>query len=173
MTRLSFKYIFFILLCMVFNGKAVFAQKCHCEDLVDSLTHHHYRHSNNSTDYYRDCDYCPYADSINRMFIYKRIPAFLYNESFDNWQECDHCSNSTRSEVLKRVCNLNALRYLIGLNDTGMKKLMPIPDERPNEGIITARGLVLAIPDVDKSFYDLIVRRYNELLVETKKAKRR
>jgi len=118
-----------------------------------------------------DVFYCTYADSINRIFIYEKTPAFLYDESFDYMQTCDHCSESIRGKVLERVCNLEALRYLICLNDSGMKKLMPIPQYDPDEGNISTRGLVLAIPDVDKSFYDLLVRRYYLLLVEKERVK--
>jgi len=158
------KNIFFFILCLVFKENALFAQQCYCEGFLDSVKHH-LKHNVD----FREYPYCVYADSINRIFIYKRIPAFLYDESFDNMQTCDHCLESIRGKVLERVCNLEALKYLICLNDSGMKRLMPIPKDKPYEGYISVRGLVLAIPDVNKSFYDLIVRRYYDLLVEKEK----
>lgn len=114
--------------------------------------------------------YCIYADSIDNILAYKKIPMFLYDDDFDEnevmWPGSDY-PISVRMELLKRVKNVNALRYIICLNDTSMKKINHLLNEKDTSNdLITELSLIRSIPYIHKSFYDLIVWRYYMLMMK-------
>lgn len=97
------------------------------------------------------------ADSINH-FSGEELPSFLKDECLD-WQgrywEGLHSPTSVRWEVLKRVENKRALRELLQIGSENLKKRCSWKklDVYP----------FLEIPDINKSFYELIKLRLTQL----------
>jgi len=139
----------------------LFAQSCHCIDMIDSFNRHQLKKID-----YQEFTLCSFADSIDNMVKYKKIPLFLYNPCFDDYPlNGDHDTTSIRLCILNRVCNKDVLKYLICLDDIRMKKTCSISNNSDvNEGYISANSLRAAVPYIDKSFYELIVWRYYQLL---------
>jgi hypothetical protein len=97
-----------------------------------------------------------FADSINN-FKGGDVPSFLYNACFDLqaslWNGF-HSDVSLRWTVLQRVNNKKALKMLL---KTGDKKL----DEKC--GSLIKNNPEEYIPLIDKSFLDLIRKRYKQM----------
>ncbi|SDF70532.1 hypothetical protein [Chitinophaga filiformis] len=97
-----------------------------------------------------------YADSING---YRRgeIPYFLTEVCFDhqkNYWPNFHSPISVRWSVLKQVKNKKALKRILNTNDPRLKRTC-------YTGKQDAYGIV--VPDIEKSFFDLLKERYDQL----------
>jgi hypothetical protein len=97
-----------------------------------------------------------YADSIN-SYTSGELPQFLFNECFDLdgslWKGF-HSPVSLRWDVLNLVTNKIALKKILDVHD---KKL----EQKCNYSKGTNPEIV--IPLIDKSFYQLILERYQKL----------
>jgi hypothetical protein len=97
-----------------------------------------------------------FADSINN---YKGgdVPHFLYNECFDFnaplWRGF-HSNVSLRWQVLEMVNNKNALKILLKSHDKKLGKKCSLVDTYDQEN---------GIPLINKSFLDLIRKRYRQI----------
>jgi hypothetical protein len=96
-----------------------------------------------------------HSDSINNIFKYKTVPAFLEDSCFDYnpfyWPSL-HRPICLRSLILKKVNNLKALDSLITLNNILFKSKCSLGYE-----------ILDIMPNVKQSFYDLLLIRRNEL----------
>ncbi len=101
----------------------------------------------------------PYADSINNSTAGSKVPGFLFNPCFDDdpyyWNGM-HVPISLRELVIKKVRNKEALSFLL----TNFTKELSIkcPKKVDSSVIYTIR-----IPLIDKSFYDLLTHRLEQL----------
>jgi hypothetical protein len=101
----------------------------------------------------------PYVDSINNFTEGSKVPNFLFNPCFDNnswyWNGM-HSPISLREMVVKKVKNKNALEILTKnfVNELSVK----CPKQVDSSGIY-----VIRIPNIEKSFYDLLSKRLEEL----------
>ncbi|GAA3968853.1 hypothetical protein [Mucilaginibacter dorajii] len=98
-----------------------------------------------------------YADSIN-SYISGKLPDFLFDECFD-WQKSFwpdlHSAVSVRWEILEKVHNQRALKAIL---NTRNKKLKRICDHKSDKVYP-----YLSVPMIEKSFYQLIQRRYKQI----------
>ncbi|MBA3829379.1 MAG: hypothetical protein H0X33_10620 [Taibaiella sp.] len=159
-----------ILFLILLSNNSTAQKKC-CECILDSA----YKIAKKTGDYkitdvaHKEKMYCILVDSINNLLVYKKIPSFLQRDCFDYsyyvlWPN-EHSPISVRVELLNRIYNKEVLKYLICLNDISMKrKCSLLTDTIKHGGYITDRSLAEEIPYVNKSFYDLIVWRYSNLL---------
>ena len=142
--------LFFILM---FKMQFLIAQKS--EDftkkdsvLINKLKRYQQRRENKMT---------LYADSINK-YEDGLLPNFLFDECFDwkasLWKNL-HSPTSLRWEVLKQVCNKRALRKILATRDKRLKQLCSRKPEKVYPYIV--------VPMIDKSFYQLIKKRYRQL----------
>ncbi|SDF70686.1 hypothetical protein [Chitinophaga filiformis] len=97
-----------------------------------------------------------YADSIN---CYRRgeLPYFLTEACFDyrrSFWPSFHSPISVRWSVLKQVKNKKALKRILNTNDPRLKRTC-------YTGKQDAYGIV--VPDIEKSFFDLLKERYDQL----------
>jgi hypothetical protein len=99
-----------------------------------------------------------FADSINHYTVGTPPPNFLLDECFelDNllWTSF-HPSNSVRWEILQHVTNMDALKALMQSYGGKLKKKCCY--ER-------IHAYKISIPTADQSFYQLISKRYKQLL---------
>jgi hypothetical protein len=98
-----------------------------------------------------------FADSLNN-FSRDKVPSFLFEECLDwrkNLWKGLHKPISVRWEILSRVYNKDALEILLKQSGGRLKKKCSLKSESvyPN----------LKVPDINKSFYQLIKKRCLEL----------
>lgn len=97
-----------------------------------------------------------FADSINR-YAEKELPSFLFDECFDlqsSLWEGLHSPVSLRWKVLEKVNNREVLRTILNTNDKRLKKKCAYNKGSQPE---------IIIPMIEKSFYQLIRKRYKQL----------
>jgi hypothetical protein len=98
-----------------------------------------------------------YVDSLNN-YHKGSLPKYLFDVCFDLqaglWKGGLHSPMSIRWSVLEKVNNKKVLNYILSLNDKRLKrKCNYMATPYPN----------LTIPMIDKSFYDLIKMRYEQI----------
>lgn len=98
-----------------------------------------------------------FADSLNN-YSEGELPSFLKNQCFD-WQraywEGLHSPISVRWQVLKRVDNKQALKSILKEGRKVLRKKCELRKE--------VSYPYLKVPDIGKSFFQLIKRRYKQL----------
>jgi hypothetical protein len=98
-----------------------------------------------------------FADSINK-YSGGTIPSFLLNSCFDwqpyYWKDM-HSAVSLRWIILKKVHNRKALKKLLHTNNNKLKDLCSHRSDKVYP--------YLSVPMINKSFYQLILKRYKEL----------
>jgi len=97
-----------------------------------------------------------FADSINN-YVVGAIPDFLFDECFDNqsnlWTGL-HSPASLRWQVLEKVSNKEAIKYILATHDKRLKRKCTY-DKGSNPELI--------IPMIKKSFYQLLRKRHKQL----------
>jgi hypothetical protein len=95
-----------------------------------------------------------YVDSINNIRDEKQIPHFLTEAQFDykhsNFWPTPHTPISMRAQVIRRGINCKSLQMIINSQLTSLKNK---PKMESN----------LAPPDIDLSFYELVLKRIEAL----------
>lgn len=97
-----------------------------------------------------------FADSLNN-YAGGQLPDFLFDECFDlqrNLWEGLHSPVSLRWKVLEKVTNKQALKMILDIHDKRLKQKCSY-DKGSNPEIV--------IPMIEKSFSQLIRKRYKQL----------
>lgn len=145
------KYLL-IVLCLVFTSLTLRGQ-------VDSL-------NNSSLENYvfdlkkeRLLEFQSYVDSLNNYTSGEAIPRFILDECFDNrrylWLN-PHEGMSLRWKVLEKTSNKEALRQILATKDIRLKRKCSFKEEQTT-------WIDIKIPLINKSYWQLIKRRYRQL----------
>ena len=98
-----------------------------------------------------------YSDTLNNLSRESPLPDFLFNERFDYkkhlWPSL-HSPTSLRHLVIDKVTNRSVIERILQDSNPSLHKICNRPDE-------------FAVPDGDKSFYELFKLRYAEMKLLT------
>jgi len=101
-------------------------------------------------------EFSNYADSINN-YSGGEIPSFFHNLCID-WQRSFwqglHSPMSIRWYIISKVTNKEALGKLIATNVESLHEICSMQRDE---------ALSLPLPMIELSYYELLVKRYNEL----------
>lgn len=97
-----------------------------------------------------------YADSLNNYSVLNNVPEFIFNECFEydiKLRKDYHSTASIRWEILKKVTNKEALQMILKTDAPRLKiKCTKYKGDRKLKNTFS-----------DKSFYDLLKKRYDAL----------